>query len=119
VDALGAVDGLRDVEITGEAAQHVGVGCREAGLFAQKRDHLAQRLDGALVEVGVHAHGDVVARCLGARPRKVQVIANDELERAAQRRLDGGDVDLAVALAAVAIAAGEEAAFDEHRQVEG
>ena len=56
MDALGAIDGLGHVKVAGEAAQHVGVGMRQSRLLAQKRDHVAKRHDGALVEVGIHAH---------------------------------------------------------------
>jgi hypothetical protein len=46
-------------------------------------------------------------RRLGARIGKRKVLAHDELEHAAQRGLDRGDADLAVALRPVTVAAGE------------
>src|SRR5271163_370494 len=70
----------------------------------QEIDHLADGQRGAGVEVVVEAHGDVVRGGFGARPLQVQVLADDELERADERSLERGDVHFAVALAGVAVA---------------
>src|SRR5258707_15201003 len=42
VDALVAVDGLRDVQVALQAAQHVGVGGGEAGLGGDQADHVGR-----------------------------------------------------------------------------
>ena len=42
MDALVAVDGLGDVQVALQAAQHVGVGRRKPGLGRDQTDHVAQ-----------------------------------------------------------------------------
>src|SRR5258707_10855635 len=51
VDALVAVDGLRDVQVALQAAQHVGVGVGEAGLGGDQADHGAHRFLAGVVEL--------------------------------------------------------------------
>src|SRR4051794_12447942 len=43
VDALGAIHGLGDPQVGGQAAEHVGVLARQIALLAQQHDHVAQR----------------------------------------------------------------------------
>ncbi len=78
VNALRAVDRLRYSEIAGEAAKHVSVLARQVGLLAEQDDHVAQCHHGALVEIRVHAHGDVMGRRLGARIGEFQIVAHGE-----------------------------------------
>src|SRR5690242_12370184 len=52
----------------------------------------------------MQAHRDVVRGRLGARPAQVHILTHDKLERARQRGLHRGDVDLAVALSRMAVA---------------
>ena len=82
VNAFIAVDRLSDPEITGEAAQHIGVGWFEVGEFPNPFDHLAQRLFGGIVEVGVHAHRDKMAGGGDAREGKALAFVQDQPERA-------------------------------------
>ena len=65
MDAFVAIHSLRYMEVTLEAAQHVGVGGGKTGLGRDQADHVAQRLFRRVVEVGVEAVGDPVRRGLG------------------------------------------------------
>ena len=80
VDALGAVDGLGHAQVRGQAAERVGVLARQVPLFAEQHDHVAQRPDHALIEVGVHRHRHVVRRRLGAGIVEPQILAQRQPE---------------------------------------
>ena len=91
-------------------------------LLGEKGDHVADGDGGGLGEVLVEAHGDVVGRGFGARPEKwgfPVLLVDDELEGAGELGFHGGDVDLAVALAGVAVASFEERAFGMDGDEEG
>src|SRR3954462_9764705 len=103
VAALVAVHRLRDPEVAGERAEHVGLVARQVGAAADVGHHLAHGLLGRVVEVLVEADRDQVGRALGERPAPVQVLADGEPERAGKAGLDRGNADLAVALHRVAI----------------
>jgi hypothetical protein len=75
------------VEVAGKAQQHVSVGVRPTGFLAEQRDHLAKGLDAALIEIGVHPHGDVMGRGFSGEIGETEIIADDEFEFAAQGRL--------------------------------
>src|SRR5579883_252594 len=119
VDALGAVDRLRHVEIHGDAAKGVGVLAGEVLFRYQEVDGVAHRVDHRLVEAGVEAHGDPMRRRLAAWSFQVHVLAHDELEGSRERGFHRGDVRLAIALSGVAVAGLEERAFHVYRNVEG
>src|SRR5439155_488112 len=71
------------------------------------------------VEVLVEAQHDPVRLRLHARPVELQVLAHDELHHdLAVGALERGEVDLAIALAAVGIARPDEAALEEDRDVD-
>src|SRR5262249_42721815 len=89
---------------------------------------LAQELHGLLrgllhrhVEIEVHPHRVIVGGILGAWPGHAAAgaLVHDELERAGERSLDRGAVDLAVALHGVRIAGEELRAVVKYWQVEG
>ncbi len=63
-------------------------------------------------------HDEPVGRSLGARPCDFHVLAQDELEPAAQASLDGGNVDLALPLRTVAIADREQRTRGVDRHIE-
>ena len=73
-------------------------------------DHLAQRLLGGVVEVGVGTHRDVVGGRDGAREGEALSLVQDQLERAAHRGLQRLQVHFAVALHRMAVAGGEQRA---------
>jgi len=79
VAALDAVDGLGDVEVAGERAQHVGFVGGEGGAAADVGDGLADGLAGGLVEVLVEADADQVGRGLGERVSVVEVLASESI----------------------------------------
>ncbi len=54
----------------------------------------------------------------GAGIVEPQVLAHRQLEASLQRGLDRGDTDFAIALHAMAVAAGKQRARHEHRQIE-
>ena len=122
MDALVAVDELGDVDVAGDRDEGVGLLARHARmvshLLGEERNHVAHGNHGSAGEVLIEAHGDVVCRCLSARPEQRAfsgtLLMNEELEGAGQLRLHGGDVDLAVALAGVAVAGFEERSFGVH-----
>ncbi len=98
MDAFVAVDQFGDMEIGGDAGEHIGVVAGEMFLGHEEIDHFADGERGAGVQVIVQAHGDVVGGGFGARPFQVQVFADDELEGADERSFEGGNVHFAVAL---------------------
>src|SRR5439155_19117673 len=118
VDAFVAVDEFGDVEIGGDAREHVGIVAREMLFRDEEIDHLADGERGAGVQVIVEAHGDVVRGCFGARPLQAHVLAHDELKRADERSFESGNVHFAVALSGVAVADLEERAGSVHGNVE-
>src|SRR6266446_7950511 len=71
-----------------------------------------------LFEVRMEPHDEPVGRSLGARPCDFHVLAQDELEPAAQASLDGGNVDLALPLRTVAIADREQRTRGVDRHIE-
>ena len=119
VDALVLVHELGDAHVHGEAGKDVGVVAGDVGPLADQLDHVAQRLLGGIVQVHVDAEGDVVGGGLGAGKGEARVLAQVQLEDAAERRLDGGRADLPVPLRPVAVAGGEQRPVVEHGQVEG
>ena len=87
-------------------------------LLDQEVDHVAHGEGGCFLQVGAEAHADVVGWRLSARPEQVLVLVHDELEGSAQESLHCGDINLAVALARMAVANLEERSFDMYRDVE-
>ena len=53
VDAFGAVDCLRDPKIGRQAAQRIGIFTRQVSFFTQQHDHVTQRFDDTLIEIGI------------------------------------------------------------------
>ena len=126
VDAAVGVDELGDVHIAGDGDERVGVVPREMGevgiLLGQERDHVADRHLGGSLQVLAEAHGDVSGRCLGAGPQQPVggiALVDDELEGARQKGLEGGDVDLTVALACVTVPGFEESPLGVDGDVQG
>jgi hypothetical protein len=98
-------------------AEHVGVLGRKAGQFADSRDHLAQCLLRGVVEIRVSCPWRL--KCVsGLATRKIDAVSlvQDQSERAGQRRLEGSEIDLAVALHGVAIAGPRTAPFRQTRK---
>src|SRR6266567_4156752 len=118
MDALGAVDGLGHAQIRGQAAKRIGILARQVSFLAEQYDHVAERPHHTLVEVGIHRHRHVVRRRLGTGIVEPQILAQRQAETSLQRGLDRGDADFAVALDAMTVAAGEQRARHEHRQIE-
>ncbi|MPM04507.1 hypothetical protein SDC9_50785 [bioreactor metagenome] len=118
VDALLAVDDLRDLEIGSEAEQHICLIAREMRAAGHQLDHVAHRLAHRLVEILVEAHRDQLVGGFGEGGLDLEVLAHGQAETSLERRLDGGDADLAIPLATMAIAGGEQRARVEHRQIE-
>ena len=119
VDALVAVDHLGDLQVGLQAAQHVGVGgatgrswSRSAGSSSRSASLAASSRSWSkpwvIQCVAVSARGMLSFMSLRTVKRKVP----------AERGLERGQVDLAVALHAVAVAGREQAALGEHRQVD-
>src|SRR5262249_7810747 len=61
-------------------------------------DRLADRDFHGFVQVLVETHRDEVRRRFGSWPVEASALAEEEPERASQRRLEGGDIHLAIAL---------------------
>ena len=112
MNPFGSIDDLGDVEINGGATEHVGVVSAQFLFGDEEVDRLANGDFRGLGEVFVDAHGDVMRRRLGPGPSQVQILANDELKDAYERRFECRDVNLAITLTRVAVADFEEAAGD-------
>ena len=65
----------------------------------------------------MHVHRDQMRRCLGARLTFIRVLAQMELEHTLQGCFDGGDVNLAITLRAVPVAARKQCTPNENRQI--
>src|ERR1700691_5892115 len=117
MDSLVEVHHLRDAQVGGQRAKRVGILTGNAGMLADKRDHVAQRLFDGVVEILVKTHGDPGVRLLGARRRQLHVLAHMELEGAGERRLNRGQANLAVALYAMAVAGREQGAGSEDWEI--
>ena len=126
----GEIYQLGDVHVASDGDERVGVGAGEGGVdwadlrVRQEGDHVADGHFGGGFEVFVEAHGDEVGGGFGAGPFEavgivVRGLVEDELEGAGELGLHGGDVDLAVALAGVAVADFEVCAFGVDGDVEG
>src|SRR5579871_945146 len=102
--ALVAIHKLGDGEICGNTGEHVGVVAGQMLLVDEEVDHLEGGQASGLTEVLVHAHSDVVGGGFAAGPAQMQVFAHDELKRADEGSFECGDVNLAIALAGVAVA---------------
>ena len=120
MDAALGVDELGDVDVAGGGDELVGVIAGEgwegwaAGGWGlgEEGDHVADGHLGGGLEVFAEAHGDVLGGGLGAGPDEARGVGfglvDDELEGAGELGLEGGDVDLAVALSGVAVSGFEE-----------
>ena len=113
-----AVDELGDVHVAAGAHEHVSVPSGHVLHVDEQCDRLAHRGLRGDGEAAVGPHGDPVRRRLTTRPREVHVLPHHELEPAAERRFQCGDVDLAVTLGGVAVSDFEQRAGDLHRDVE-
>ena len=118
MDALVAVDHLRDAQVRGEACQRVGLIAVEPDARANEIEHLAQRNHHAVVEIGVERHRDHVRGRFSHGPFQPHVVAHREAKGSGQPSLDRRDTDLAVALHAMTVADREQRAVDEDRQIE-
>ena len=128
VDAALGIDELGDVDVAGYGDERVGVVAGEMGavgvLLGEEGDHVADGHFGGSFEVFVEAHGDILRGRFGAGPEEaVGFVAwlrlvHDELEGAGELGLHGGDVDLAVALAGVAVACLEECSLGVDGDIE-
>src|ERR1700761_2169148 len=107
MDALDVINGLRHVQIAGEAAQGISFVLRNAGQCDYPVDHLAQRLFGGVVQIPIESERDQVSGRLGARQLPVKILSYIEFESALERGLDGGAVHFAVALSSMAVASRE------------
>src|SRR5580704_9408428 len=76
VYALLAIHKLGDMEIRGDARQHVRVVFAEPGRFHQKVDHFTDCNFSRDHKLFVHPHDYVVSRRLAARPSQVQVLSH-------------------------------------------
>jgi len=88
-------------------------------LLGEEGDHIADSHLGGGLEVLIEAHRDVVGGGFTSGPEEMLIFMDDELEGSGELGLHGGDVDLSVALAGVAVAYLEEAAFGVDGDVEG
>src|SRR5215471_21479229 len=104
VNAFRVVNELCDTQVNGERAEGIGLVARHALFGDHKVDHLARGHAGCLVQVRMQAHRDEVGRRLSARPADWFALANGYLNRAAQRRFQGGDGDFTVTLESMAVA---------------
>src|SRR5262245_16689163 len=68
MDAFGAVHGLRDVEIHGDARESIGVFAAEVLFCDQEVDGFPRGVNRGLVEIGIEPHGDPVRGSLAAGP---------------------------------------------------
>src|ERR1700739_4957214 len=117
MDALVAVDQLSDTQIGGERAERVGVLRAQAGMLADERDHVAQRLLRRVIKVFVETHGDPAIRLFRARIFELHVLPQVKLESAGQRSFDRGKANLAVTLQGMAVAGREQRAGDEDGKI--
>ena len=117
--ALVAIDQLGDLDVAGDADQHIGVVTGHALRAHQPVDHVAQRLAGGVAEIIVEAHRDIGIGRLGAGIGGALALVQDELEGAGQRGLQRGDVDLAIALRGMTVAGLEQGALRMDRQEQG
>ena len=75
MDAFGSIDRLGNPQIGGKRAQHIGVFACQITDLAYQPNHIAQGFLGAPIEIGMHEHGDMVRRRLGAWNRKIHILA--------------------------------------------
>src|SRR5205823_2205842 len=115
------VDDLADLEVGGQAAEHVGVLARELLLAPKPADQVTDRVLCVLHQVRPQRGARVVAPAVELwlqRPRRrlevvapgLQALALDHAEAEAEphRAFDAGDANLAVALGRVTVACREE-----------
>ena len=102
--ALVRVHKLCDVQIRGDAGEHVGVIARHMLIVDEKFNHLTHRLLRSFIQIQIHSHGDVFGRRFRAWPGEMQILAHNKLKSADEGSFHRGDVHLAVALPGVAIA---------------
>ena len=122
------VDDLEDLEVAGQAAEHVRVARLEPVALGQQRDHVAHGDPRTLHEVVGDAHRAVVAAGVRARRERPGrrrepgagggAVLNVEAQARAHRALDRRHADLAVALRGVRVADREVRAGQVHRDVE-
>src|SRR5262249_9122442 len=102
VDALGAVHDLSDMVVDSDARDHVGLLARQFWeALDDEEDGLAPSHLQCLLQARIETHDDPVRGGLGARPGDFHVFADDELKFALQAGLNGGQIDLAMALGGV------------------
>src|SRR5450432_973147 len=119
VDALFPIHQLGNLEIGGYAGEDVGFFVGETTVTHEEIDHLA---DGDLRgngEVFVGPHDDEVGGCLRPRPFEVQIFADYKAKGSGQRRLHGGNINLSVALAGVAVTHLKQGPFYVHGDEKG
>ena len=128
VHAAFGINELGDIDVTGGGDEGVGVFAGEVGvvgvLVGEEGDHVADGHLGGGLKVFAEAHGDVGGGGFGAGPEEAVgivegALVEDELEGSGELGFEGGDVDLAVALASVSVADLEVGAFGVDRDVEG
>ena len=117
--SLVAVDKLRDIDVSRDAGQHIGVVPAEMFFIDQEFNHLADRHLGRLSEVFVKTHADVVARRFGAWVFQLDVFPNDEFQLSNQGCFQGGNIDLAIPLTGVTVSNEEEGAACMNAQEQG
>ena len=117
--ALGDVDDLRNVVVDRNTRDHIGLLARQLWEApGDECDGLAHRDLYRLVEIFVQPHRDQLRRRFGARPGELHVLVQDELERPAQIRFDGSNIDIAISLRRVAVTGREQRARRMHRHIE-
>ena len=124
-DPVRRVDDFADAEVCRDARDDIGLLAREPVLRHQVLDQVADGLLGRQEEVGAvgrRCELRTAARLGSGGPElglaKRAPLAEPHPERDAGRHLDGTDADLAVALGAVGVTDGQEAAVDPYREVE-
>src|SRR5204863_826453 len=122
VNALPHIHHLRHTTVAHHRDERVGlVAGQRHHLLAREEVHgLADGVHHRTVEVLVEAQHDPVRARLHARPVEFYVLAHDELHHDLPvGALERGEVDLAVALAAVGVARPDETASEEDRDEDG
>src|SRR5690348_1245596 len=119
VDAHVAVHELRDVDIDGDAGEHVCVVAGEMLLRDEEVDHVADGHFRGGLQVRAEAHADVAGGRLSARPEQMLILVDNEAEGAGEEGLQRRNVDFAIALTGVPIADFEERSFRVDGNVEG
>ena len=105
--AFFAVYGLRNAQVPRKTAQHVGLLTADASALCDQGDHIPQCQFNTNLQIGRHAHGDIMGGCFCLRIGEGVVFEHSKAEPPLKRCLDSGHTDFAIALCAVAVTTGE------------